>query len=193
MPSNVFDIRNDKTYDIKKMNHRHKEIVRRLLLGEKDVHIARDLGVTVQMVRYTKTSPIVQEQLGIMHGALDGKTVDIAKEIQDKAPIALKVLEEIMTDRDAKEGVRARIAENWLDRAGFAPVKQIQSVDVTFTSDDIQAIKKRALSRYANGQQNGTTEAQGEERRDEQEAERAKRVEPGNSADGEGRYSGEWR
>jgi hypothetical protein len=48
--------------------------------------------------------------------------------------------------------VRAQHAENLLDRAGYSPPKEIRSMNLHghFTSDDIEALKKRAVMAAGN-------------------------------------------
>jgi hypothetical protein len=137
-----------KHFEVSKMWEVHHEICRRLLLGQKASHIARDLEVSEVMVSYVRNSRVVQDRLAEMKGARDANTVDLAKAIREKAPTALKLLERIIEGEvDAPITTRAREANNWLDRAGFAAVRTIQAqhVHAHFTAEEIEALKQRAV------------------------------------------------
>lgn len=137
-----------KTFEVSKIWESHAEIIRRLMLGQKATNIARDMGVSSAMVNYVRKSPIVQDKLTTMCAARDADTVDLAKEIRDKAPVALKLLEKVIAgDVDAPISVRTREAGNWLDRAGFSPVRRMDATHAVahFTSDEINEIKRAAI------------------------------------------------
>jgi len=137
-----------RTFEVAEMWEVHHEICRRLLLGQKASHIAEDLGVSKAMVSYVRNSRVVQEKLKTMEGARDAETVDLAKEIREQAPKALRLLKKIIEGEvDAPITTRAREANNWLDRAGYAPVKRVegQFAHAHFTADEIEEIKRRAV------------------------------------------------
>jgi len=137
-----------KTFEVKKIWESHAEIIRRLMLGQKGTHIAKELGVSSAMVGYVRNSPVVQDKLLLMGAARDANTVDLAKEIREKAPIALELLKKIVEGEiDAPISLRAKEANNWMDRAGFSPVRNVQAqVNVShFTKQDIDDIKRRAV------------------------------------------------
>ena len=137
-----------RTFEVSKMWEIHDEITRRILLGQKGSHIAEDLGVSKAMVSYVRNSRVVKEKLELMSGARDAKAVDLAIEIKEHAPEALEVLKKIIDgDIDAPITTRAREANNWLDRAGYGAVKNINARHVVahFTADEIEDIKRRAI------------------------------------------------
>jgi len=137
-----------KTFEVSKLWDTHHEIIRRLLLGQKSSEIAADLDVSRAMVSYVKNSKIVKEKLELMRGARDAETVDLAKEIRERAPVALKLLSKVIEGEiDAPITTRAREANNWLDRAGYGAVKTVQAqhVHAHFSTDEIEAIKRRAV------------------------------------------------
>lgn len=140
-----------KTFEVSHMWEVHHEIVRRRLLGQKVVNIARDLGVSEAMVSYTLNSPVVRDKLSIMKGARDAETLDLAKRIRENAPKSLKLLEEIIEGEvdGTPVGVtlRAREANTMLARAGYGPITNIKGAvaHAHFTGEDIKEIKKRAI------------------------------------------------
>jgi predicted transcriptional regulator len=132
------------SYQIEQMWDVHHEIVRLALIGMKHVDIAGHLGVSPVMVSYTLRSPIVKEQLKNMQSARDLDAVDISQEIRALAPAAVKVLEELM--ESDLPNIKLKSAQDILDRAGFAPIRMIQTANVHahLTKDDIIDIKNRA-------------------------------------------------
>lgn len=137
---------NRRQYEITHMTERHHEIARRLLLGQGNTEIASALGITPQMISVVRNSTCVREKLATMSGARDMDSVDLAKEIRELAPKALKVLEEIMVDTNAPKHVRLSAARDALDRAGYAPVKKVDvnSAHIVLDAEAIEAMKKRA-------------------------------------------------
>lgn len=126
----------------------HHEIARRIALGEKNADIARELGVTPVMVSYTRNSRIVQDKISIMRGAMDADTIDLGRRIQEIAPRALDLIEDVIegkgAGKEAPIGLRVREAESIMDRAGYSAVKKVMGVQAHFTAQDIERIKARA-------------------------------------------------
>jgi predicted transcriptional regulator len=131
-------------YQIEQLWDVHHEVVRLALIGMKQVDIASHLGVSPVMVSYTLRSPIVRDQLNNMHSARDIDAIDISKEIKALAPVAVKVLEELL-EHDLPN-IKLKAAQDVLDRAGFAAVKTIQTANIHahLTKEDIDDIKRRA-------------------------------------------------
>jgi len=126
----------------------HHEVLRLVVLGYKDTEISKIVGMTPDHIGCIRRSPIAQDKIEIMRGARDADTVDLIKEIQDLAPKALDTLRGVMdsTDPEIKVSQKIKVAESILDRAGFAPKKNIRAehVHAHLTSDEITAIKMRA-------------------------------------------------
>jgi len=125
----------------------HHEIVRRLVLGQKNVEIARALNVSQAMVSYTRNSKVVKQQLDLMRAARDADTIDISKRIRENAPTALALLEDIIEDHGDTYGyaLAAKTAESMLDRGGYAAPKRLEGVVAHFTKDEIEDLKRQAL------------------------------------------------
>jgi len=142
----------EKTWNVQHIWDIHHEIKRRLLLGQKNVVIAAAVGCTPQTVSNTRNSPVIERELAIMRGARDAETVDIGKRILDLAPRALDNLEALLrdgklNDKEASIGLIAKESNTILDRAGWAAPKKLQMESVTMhlTTEDIEAIKRRAI------------------------------------------------
>lgn len=140
-----------RTFEVSQMWEIHHEIVRRRLLGQKVVNIAKDLGISEATVSYTVNSPVVRDKLEIMKGARDAETIDLAKRIRENAPQSLRLLEDIISgevDGNAVPLNMRRIEANtMMNRAGFAPVQTIKGAILHghYTSEEIAGIKKRAV------------------------------------------------
>ena len=139
----------NRKYQIENIWEVHKEIARRILLGEKNVKIAEDLNISEAMVSYTRNSAIVQKEIAALEAKRDGTTVDIAQDIQEIAPLALKRVTEVLAKGTDKDSDMIKTAFGVLDRAGHSPVKKQMNVNALVTSDDIAKIKERAKARYA--------------------------------------------
>ena len=139
---------NKRKYQIKELWERHNEINRRLLLGQKSKDIAKELEVSEATVSYTKNSKLAQKELSIMKVARDADTIDVARQIREIAPQALEVLENIMNDVETTETLKAKVATDLLDRAGYSPPKKVIGAIAHqhFGKADIEKIKERAMN-----------------------------------------------
>ena len=141
-----------RTFEVGKMWEIHHEITRLIFLGYKNEEIAERLGITPATVSYTRNSRVVKDKLELMKGARDAETIDLSIEIREKAPKALKLLENIINGEGqigeyASPSLKAKTAENWLDRAGFPAQKAGNNMHIHahFTAGEIDELKKRAL------------------------------------------------
>ncbi len=133
-----------KQYQIEQMWQVHHEICRLALIGMKQIDIATHLGVSPVTVSYTLRSPIVKRQLEQMAAVRDIDAIDVAVEIKNLAPKAVRVLEDLLDSE--LPGIKYKAASDVLDRAGHAAVKTLrtENIHAHFTSDEIADIKKRA-------------------------------------------------
>ena len=133
-------------YQIQKIWNSHHEMMRLAICGWKQSDIARHLNVSEAMVTYTLNSEIVRKQMSIMQGARDADALDVAIEIKRLAPLALQRLKEVLQDEAAQARLRVDVAKDLLDRAGYAPIKQVEGkmFNVHLTAEDIEDIKARA-------------------------------------------------
>ncbi len=132
-------------YQIQQLWELHHEILRRLVLGQKSVDVARDLDISVAVVSYVKNSEVGKKQLSLMRSAADVSIIDIAGRIRELACTAVVVMEHAMDDAHPM-ATRMRAAVDVLDRAGFgAPrVLRTENIHAHLTIEDIEDIKQRA-------------------------------------------------
>ena len=137
-----------KTFEVSEMWEMHHEIVRYLVMGMKNVEICKILGVSPAMVSYVRNSKVVKDKLAILRAARDADTIDVAKDIRERAPKALAVLESIIDDEGGTYPMSlvAKTAESWLDRAGHGAVKTVKMAGAVahFTADEIADLKRSA-------------------------------------------------
>lgn len=163
-----------RTFEVQQMWEVHHEIVRRLVLGQKATHIAKDLGVSVQMVSYVRNSPVVRDKIEIMKGARDADTIDLAKRIRENAAPALRLLEDIIEGevdgQNVPLGMRAKEANTMLARGGYGPISNVrgQFSHAHYSSEEIDEIKQRA--REAGLKSGVVVDAEIEEVKDEKTA-----------------------
>jgi hypothetical protein len=132
-------------YQIQTLWDVHHEILRRLVLGQKSVEIARDLQVTAAVVSYVKNSEVGKKQLSLMHAASDVSVVNIAGRIKELAVQAVAVMEAAL-DSEQPMQTRLKAAVDVLDRAGHSAPKvmRTENYHAHFGAEDIEAIKLRA-------------------------------------------------
>jgi len=142
----------ERTWTASKIWEIHHEVIRLLLIGMRGVDIASKLNLTEAQVSSIRNSPVIQDKLSLMQAARDVKSVDIAKDILETAPEALKLLKKILNGEvivnDTKPSVMlmAKTAESLMDRAGFGAVKKVATSNehVHYSAEEIEAIKSRA-------------------------------------------------
>jgi hypothetical protein len=138
-----------KTWKCTNIQAIHHEITRLLFKGWSNVRIAKELNVSETMISLVKNSPAIKAKLAILEHVADGKAMDIREELQRRAPAALETLTELMSGENTTPSLKAKIAMDHLDRAGFAPVRQIESKNLHahrfIDEEDIKNLKKRAM------------------------------------------------
>jgi hypothetical protein len=110
------------------MWERHHEIKRRLVLGERQVDIANDLGMTQTRMSNIKNSPLMLSATQELRDRADENAVDIMKRLNNLRDDALNALEEVLKKEVSPGDVplRIKVAESVLDRTGFGKAGQIQ-------------------------------------------------------------------
>lgn len=140
-----------KGYQITEMWDHHHEIARLIVLGLGNKEIAERLNCSPQTISNVRNSPVVQDKLSILHAVRDVATGDLASEIAEMAPMALKRIREVLETGSvhgqvASAAVIMKEANNLLDREMGKAVQRIDSrnLNTTLTSSDLEAIRQRA-------------------------------------------------
>lgn len=135
-----------RSFEIKQLWQKQHEIILMAMNGYKNVDIAKKMGLTNATVGNTLNSPIVLEKLAKMRAARDADTIDVAKEIAKRIPIALKIYDEIISAPQAALSLKKSVADTILmDLGGYrAPVKvEGQFAHAHFDAEQIEKIKSR--------------------------------------------------
>ena len=137
-----------KVYEPARLWDSHHEMLRRIALGQKNVDIARALNVHPQTVSNIRNSSLAEHKLRDLRNARDRSAVDVAVSIREAAPRALKLILDSIEDEGINIRERLRQANSVLDRAGYAPVKQVatHNTHMTLTAEDIDSLKARAVA-----------------------------------------------
>ena len=135
-----------KVHTIVEMSGRHHEIARRLVLGQKNTDIARELGVTPMMVSNVRNAPVVKEQMSYLSAKRDQITVRISEQIAETLPRCVKYLTDSIDDPEVNSTVNSRNAFGLLAAGGYGPTKNVnvRSVHQVLTAADIADIRNEA-------------------------------------------------
>ena len=135
-----------RTYEVKTVWEHHQQMLRLLALGHSNNAIAEACGCTPQTVSNLRNSPVAQPRLEHFRRELDTEAIDIGAKITEFAPVALRLLEDVITGAvEAPIAIRAKYASAHLGRAGYAEIRKVASINTHLTRDDIEQIKQRAL------------------------------------------------
>jgi len=129
---------------IQRIQDHHREIVRRLVIGQRPSEIARALGLSVRQVSAIKNSEVVRRFIDMLQTRRDEAAVDIRRQIEELAPQAVEVLREAMESEESPWAIRVRAAMDVLDRAGHSAPKRHHHLHGVFTAQDLEEIKRRA-------------------------------------------------
>ena len=134
-------------YNVQALWEKHHEITRQVVLGRTNGAIAEDIGCTPQTISNVRNSPLAKQEIDRLSGMRDEETMAIARRIEEFAPIALDLIENIVRGRvpGASIALRAKLAGGQLNRAGYGEVHKVHSVHATLSRQDIEDIKQRAL------------------------------------------------
>jgi DNA-binding CsgD family transcriptional regulator len=132
-------------YKIKELHSRQKEILRLLATGLYNIQeVAEITGVSPRTVYNIANTALGKQTIEMLNGVADSETIDLMVQIRNLAPIALAVQQGFMLDEGAPIGVRNKIADKLLDRAGYSPVNKNLNMNYGLSREELQAVKERA-------------------------------------------------
>ena len=126
---------------------KQKEILRLLASGLYTApEIGKILNVHPVTVNAIANSALGRQMLEIYQGAADYDTVELYQRIKALAPIALSVQEELLLSEETTPGLKNKIADKIIDRAGYTPISKNLNVNVKegVSKEQLEEIKKRA-------------------------------------------------
>jgi hypothetical protein len=99
------------------------------------IETAKVVGYTPVWVSVVSNSPVFRRYLDSLRDRVEVGLVDIREEINKGAQESVKVLLGLLKDPQANTQTRAKVAMDFLDRAGHAAVKTVRSENLTVTLD----------------------------------------------------------
>jgi hypothetical protein len=140
-----------KVFVVAEMQAQHHEIARRLLLGQKNVEIAEALNCCAATISHVKNSPIVKDKLTLMNAARDAGAIDLAQEIMNLGPVAIKKVQEaletgVVMGQQLNGSEILRQANTVIDRIQGKPTQTVntRNLHAHLSLEDIEQIKERA-------------------------------------------------
>jgi DNA-binding CsgD family transcriptional regulator len=136
-----------KVGDVRTLQARHYQVIRMHVDGMKNVDIAEQLGITPMSVSQIINSDLSREHIAKLTAAADKTAVVSHLEFQAAAVEANKYLRGIIRgEEEAPVNTRVQVCQNYLDRAGYAPIakSQVAVAHGHFDPDDLKALKERA-------------------------------------------------
>jgi hypothetical protein len=123
---------------------RHKEIARMQVAGMKPIEISKKLGMTPCRMSIIMNSPVYIKYIGGLSKDRNDLAFDMRKELMECAVSGVPILKRIMTEGDTSKSLKAKIAQDFLDRTGFGKVaiQKTENVHIHLTADRLTQLKE---------------------------------------------------
>lgn len=122
---------------------RNLQIITLSAAGVSDVDIAKQLDITPQTVRNTMKSGLMQALAVVALDRSLEDAIDVHTRIKEAAPLAIQLLTDTMQSPNVGDGLKVKVAQDMLDRAGHPRQTLIGSHNPTpFTEDVIAQLKQ---------------------------------------------------
>jgi hypothetical protein len=145
-------------YQIRWLQERHREILRRANAGQQQKKIASDLGVTPRMVSYVVNSELGKRELARMNSGTEVAYNDIRGRVGELAPKAVAVLEDALDGTMPRSGgekdipvpphLQVKAAKDVLEMSGHGAPKKVEAMVAVshLTASDLEDIKSRVIA-----------------------------------------------
>lgn len=127
----------------------HREIARRLVLGQTQAQISRSLGIGQATLSILVNSPLFKMEVRRLEQERDSSTVDVTKTLRELSPIALETVERTMYSAK-NERLRFEAATDILDRSGFGKQSKMtidSSININYSTMSDEELRLLALER----------------------------------------------
>ncbi len=121
-------------YQLRYIMPYHREIARRVVLGEKQHEIATDLHLNEGRLSIICNSPLFKNEVARLEAMREAGVQDVTMQIDELAPVMLEVMERIAM-YGAKESNRIIAAQDLLDRSKYTKVKKFEGSLTTETHE----------------------------------------------------------
>lgn len=126
---------------INHLNHRYREIARRLLMGEKQKDIAQDLGISEEHLSRIKNSPKFKQYFEEMQARADKIAFDVYSHMAEHAKKAAETITKMLQDPETSGALKLAAAKEILKRVMTYEKKQGQTTEpMELKFEDILAI-----------------------------------------------------
>lgn len=124
---------------------RHKHIARCLLAGKSMIETAKIVGYTPVWVSVVSNSPVFKKYLDSLRSRVEEGLVDVREELVSGAQTSVKLLKDLMKDSATNPQTKAKIAMDFLDRAGYGAVKTVrnENLNVTLNANRLEELKQK--------------------------------------------------
>lgn len=125
---------------------RHKEIMRRLVAGDRQVDIARDMSMTQSRMSIICNSPAFKTQLERLSVGADSNALNVQERVTALSSDAMSILEDVLQQGDADnipKKLQVEVAKDIMDRAGYGATKKIATVSTTLDAGDLEEMRAR--------------------------------------------------
>jgi hypothetical protein len=102
-------------YQLSYIRPYHREIARRLVLGQKQSEIAKDMNIDEGRLSIIVNSPSMQAEVARLEAQRDNGVHDVTVQLQELQPVMLEVMERLAI-YGSKESTRLEAAKDLLDR-----------------------------------------------------------------------------
>ena len=123
---------------------RQKEIMRRLVAGDRQVDIAREMQMTQSRMSIICNSPAFKTQLERLSMGADNNALDVQDRVTALSSDAMSVLEDVLQNGEGlTKKLQVEVAKDIMDRAGHGAVKKTATITATLGADDIAEMRQR--------------------------------------------------
>lgn len=134
--------------ELKRLRARHHYMIRLKATGQySNKEIANIVGVTPGTVSNVLNSELARQKLKYLQEQADAQVIDLFKQLQELAPLAVNQLAEVLQDPGAKYKDKIKAAKEILDRAGHGKTQNVNMRHETVDDNDIKEIKAEAKRR----------------------------------------------
>lgn len=122
-------------YSLSHLWERHKEIARLLVSGKTQQEISRTLQLSESWVSIVCNSPIFRQYLDSLRTRVEVGLADVRSVINEGAVQSANVLLQMLKQPEVSPATKAKVAFDFLDRAGYGAIKKVQTESTTVVLD----------------------------------------------------------
>lgn len=131
--------------DPHRFRQEYQEVIRLKVLGYKTIDICRTLQMTLPTVQKALNCPLGRQMLQDLQDARNGSVMDIQTRIQGMADEAADYMEAVISgDVPVTAGLKFKVAESILDRAGHGRIMKNLNIGLSGQLSDEELLRCRA-------------------------------------------------